>query len=1351
MHNISIMKTLLYLVTLICSIFFGLADSLHAQLLLNELASDSGNNDSENDAFVELINAGTSDIDVGCNVISNSEWIVVLPPGTIITAGDVFLIACSEGQNIGSNPNPSPGSGLTCTNCDFPNLPIGFDVCDPANAAFVDFAVTGFSLDNARPDDGDQVVLFNGIGALLDAVVWGCGSAFLTSDNTTLADPTCTTTAGRGGGDMNYTLGSATWNGMGDEAQLPPALQIGGACYDASVTYTMPSISSGNYAIVNPVQNSCNSSIIRVDGDIVSGTGGSWTQTEHPNPGELNSVLDFQFFIDNNPVDNGTINNIVCTTPEPITITVEIYNYQHVEDVALNTSGSRTTIGSYFSVNGSAPTFWNGGISGAGSGTTTLSHTYTPSNGDQLVLVWDDWTQSPLNPNCCGTSSTTVAQSGNDNISQNGSDECYESLTINFEVETPIAGTPVITCDDAATGFFSVSGITAGTSVSYELVYTGPGSSPIGDEIISQSSTGMITLANNTDPDRNNPSNYIVRAMNPCGSVIVTGLVCIGNPPCPDPQGATLNGASDPITICPADCFDLTVDESMSANLPDGGTIDWFYGTSSDFDPCDPLDTDFGGQLDNSSNITVTGSAGKVGVIINEVLYDPSSGDTSGANSNESFELFNNTNSAIDVSNWVVTDGDSELIISSGSVIPSCGYLSLIFPPSLTNSGEQLGLYDDTGVFIDGVFWEGGQNINDPTNNNCIHDITIGGSTMTVNICNDINAAGIVDAGVAGDGESLELNSDGTWSDVIPSSEPLTGSANTDQSACPVSGSMTTVTTANNCFDASFCNNGPFFIKGIVNPSSMSSTCSKADVTVGSFEINVVCPEVVLSGTNKVCAPNTTDLTVTINNAPPNAAVTGTTATNAATANSFVTTNPALPMTDASGNLSYTITGISETGDYSLSSVSITGSPCPTISGIASVIIFPQPSITLSGNITVCPGEVAQLPITINSGISPFEVEVDTDGDGIADLLSSVNNSGLISIPTSVNDAGSTLTIDLLNIIDENDCTGIVSGTGIINVSQVPTPAIEGANSDVCINSDDTSASLNWNINDPGTGFIVDIYDVTVGGNVLVTGNDLPGGGGVITYSETIGTLGTSFPQTITRFVELTNTTTGCTNFTRTPISVTVNSNPNFSPTLTQPTCTTDGMIQFSEILVGTYTYEFSTTGAAPFTTVNPAGGNIVIPITQGTQAASDYAIRVVRTDVTPECETMVVVNVPAVSGCDSCMPPVINNQAIDQELCSSNLPIDVVFTVNGSNSGTGMSLDYQWEVSTDGGVTYTEISMADAASITVTVTDSNFDGNMYRLKISDPIDPTNCMVISDPALLTINSVGCVSFPWDGN
>ncbi|HMW75684.1 MAG TPA: hypothetical protein PKD40_08500, partial [Saprospiraceae bacterium] len=145
-----------------CNILFS------QTVYFSEISGDSGNNDGTNDGIVEL--AGLPGTDLSCMVISNSEWVVVLPPGTTMPASGVFLIACSEGKNLGSNPNPVPGSGISCASCDFPGLPIDFDVCNPANAAYIDWSTTGFTIDNAADDDGDQLVLFAASGNVLDAV-----------------------------------------------------------------------------------------------------------------------------------------------------------------------------------------------------------------------------------------------------------------------------------------------------------------------------------------------------------------------------------------------------------------------------------------------------------------------------------------------------------------------------------------------------------------------------------------------------------------------------------------------------------------------------------------------------------------------------------------------------------------------------------------------------------------------------------------------------------------------------------------------------------------------------------------------------------------------------------------------------------------------------------------------------------------------------------------------------------------------------------------------------------------------------------------------------------------------------
>ncbi|MBK8347192.1 MAG: hypothetical protein IPL08_06030 [Saprospiraceae bacterium] len=59
-------------------------------VVINEVSGDGGNIDSRNDAIVEL--AGPVGTNIGCMVITNGEWAVVLPTGTVIPADGVFII-----------------------------------------------------------------------------------------------------------------------------------------------------------------------------------------------------------------------------------------------------------------------------------------------------------------------------------------------------------------------------------------------------------------------------------------------------------------------------------------------------------------------------------------------------------------------------------------------------------------------------------------------------------------------------------------------------------------------------------------------------------------------------------------------------------------------------------------------------------------------------------------------------------------------------------------------------------------------------------------------------------------------------------------------------------------------------------------------------------------------------------------------------------------------------------------------------------------------------------------------------------------------------------------------------------
>ena len=67
------------------------------------------------------------------------------------------------------------------------------------------------------------------------------------------------------------------------------------------------------------------------------------------------------------------------------------------------------------------------------------------------------------------------------------------------------------------------------------------------------------------------------------------------------------------------------------------------------------------------------------GVIFNEIMYDPlPSVNLPGY---EYLELFNNSNSDIDIGNWIINSGSSEILIP-GHRMKSGEYLLLVYPGS---------------------------------------------------------------------------------------------------------------------------------------------------------------------------------------------------------------------------------------------------------------------------------------------------------------------------------------------------------------------------------------------------------------------------------------------------------------------------------------------------------------------------------------------------------------------------------------------------------------------------------------------------------------------------------------------
>ncbi|MBX7164231.1 MAG: HYR domain-containing protein, partial [Saprospiraceae bacterium] len=430
--------------------------SPYDHVVLNEVSGDAGQSDGVDDAIVEI--GGPAGTDIGCMVISNSEWAIVIPEGTTMPADGTYLIACasrtSSDRGVGIK---GVNNGLACDECDFPGLPIDFDVCDPINIVYCDFSATGFTLDNQHSADGDQVMLFRPNGTPHDAIYWGesnsltrggatTGGASGDADHVTVQDPT----------KGSYLLGSGVVPmGRGDggiaDTSAVPVMPNGAGCMASQIAYSMPNLTDPIW-VKHPSATftGCNSSYLRIAnssgthgnpshkptaGDLIpysnlipsscdpSGALAQWGYTDHPNPGVNNDAVAW----------NLTVTDTVLCAPGSITFTLEVFNWQHVSDNQDTLSGAcDENIGSYVMAPITDPKMIAGPLSIQSwesysvdpfSGITTMTYTsgILPIGKHCFTLQWDDYS------NCCGSTSKT----------SNG--ECYERQQICIEIIAPLA------------------------------------------------------------------------------------------------------------------------------------------------------------------------------------------------------------------------------------------------------------------------------------------------------------------------------------------------------------------------------------------------------------------------------------------------------------------------------------------------------------------------------------------------------------------------------------------------------------------------------------------------------------------------------------------------------------------------------------------------------------------------------------------------------------------------------------------------------------------------------------------------------------------------------------------------
>lgn len=158
-----------------------------------------------------------------------------------------------------------------------------------------------------------------------------------------------------------------------------------------------------------------------------------------------------------------------------------------------------------------------------------------------------------------------------------------------------------------------------------------------------------------------------------------------------------------------------------------------------------------------------------------------------------------------------------------------------------------------------------------------------------------------------------------------------------------------------------------------------------------------------------------------------------------------------------------------------------------------------------------------------------------------------------------------------------------------------------------------------------------------------------------------------------------------------------------------------------------TYLWQVSTDGGTTYTTAPGANTGATYTTAATTTAMNNYRYRVVVSGTCTPAATSTAAVLTVIS------PVAVTTQPNNVTICETG---NVSFTVAGSST---QPIAYQWQVSTDGGTTYTNVPGApNAATLDVSAVTASMNNNRYRVLLSN----TTCTAptASAAAILTVNA-----------
>ena len=133
------------------------ASKAQGRLVINEFMAWPGESCSVTAEFIELKNMGPGPMNIGCHVITDGDFAITIPANTILKPGEFYVLG---GQDVINSPCANLSKNITVN--------LNWTTCGCTNSAI---PTTGEGLLTDGGSAGEQLVLFNPAGTIIDAVV----------------------------------------------------------------------------------------------------------------------------------------------------------------------------------------------------------------------------------------------------------------------------------------------------------------------------------------------------------------------------------------------------------------------------------------------------------------------------------------------------------------------------------------------------------------------------------------------------------------------------------------------------------------------------------------------------------------------------------------------------------------------------------------------------------------------------------------------------------------------------------------------------------------------------------------------------------------------------------------------------------------------------------------------------------------------------------------------------------------------------------------------------------------------------------------------------------------------------